>query len=211
MSGNDVRLVAREGIPVLIVILVLAIAAFVSSSAVLFSVLTVLFLLALYIFREPVCELPCAPLGVLSPANGEVLSVCDVEDYRLSRRAKKIRIRMSPLDVHGLRCPTEGKVMNQWSSTGGEQEFPREYAWWIQTDEGDDLVFALGLGGLAVYSRVTIVSGQRMGQGQRCGYLYLAGTFDLYLPENVRVKVEAGDSLVAGASILADYVHETAV
>ena len=99
--------------------------------------------------------------------------------------------------------------MNQWSSSDKNDEFKREYAYWIQTDEGDELVFSLGMGDMAFYSRLSITSGQRVGHGQRCGFLYLAAVFDLYIPDNARVKVEIGDRVNAGTSIIGEYIHKT--
>ena len=208
MSGNGVRLVAREGIPVLFGLLSLATISYVSAGIFLALLFVILFALGLYLFRDPRCELPSAPLAVLSPASGVIESINQVEDYRLSRRAQKVRIRMSPWDTHCLRCPTEGKVMKQWSSTENNDEFDCECAYWIQTDEGDDLVLSLGMGKLAVYRKLSIAPGERAGHGQRCGYLYLASVFDIYVPENARLKVEVGEQVNAGTSIIGEYVHQ---
>ena len=207
MSGNGVRLVAREGIPVLLSLLALEIITYVTVGVLPAALFVLLFALALYIFRDPKCELPSAPLAILSPASGEVESVCEVEDYRLSRRALKIRIRMSPWDTHSLRCPTEGKVMKQWSSNDNNKEFDCECAYWIQTDEADDLVLALGLGKMAIYRKLNITPGERAGHGQRCGFVYLTSVFDVYLPATARIKVETGDKVNAGTSIIGEYVH----
>lgn len=209
MSGNGDRLIAREGMPVLLALVVLAAVSYVFAGLWFFLLVALLFVVAIYLFRDPRCELPSAPLGILSPASGQVVSITEVEDYRLSRRALKVRIKMSPWNTHSLRCPTEGKVMNQWASSEAKQEFKREYAYWIQTDEGDDLVLSLGIGALAIYSRLSICSGHRAGHGQRCGFLYLAATFDVYLPENARLKVEAGERVSAGSSIIGEYVHDS--
>ena len=207
MSGNGVRLVAREGIPVLLVLLLLASVSYVTAGIFVFLLVMLVFALALYQFRDPKCELPSAPLAILSPASGIIESITEVEDYRLSRRAQKVRIRMSPWDTHCLRCPTEGKVMKQWSSNENNTEFDLECAYWLQTDEGDDLVLSLGMGKLAIYRKMSIVPGERAGHGQRCGFIYLAAVFDLYFPENARVKVEVGEKVSAGTSIIGEYVH----
>jgi len=209
MSGNGHRLVAREGVPFLVTLLVLAVAAWVSFGPVA-SMAIVLLLLApaLVLFREPVCVLPSAPLAVLSPAGGRVVSVEKTSDPWLSRPAIRIRVRILPWDPHNLRSPVEGKVMNQWSGTEHGREFDRQYAYWLQTDEGDDLLLALGMGRGAKYTRISLTSGQRAGHGQRCGFLYFSGTIDVYIPDSARAMVTAGDRVRSGSSILAQFVHE---
>lgn len=207
MSGNEQRIIANEGAPVLVALLILAAATYILIG--LFSSLffILLFFMAGFLFRDPLCEIPAAPLAVLSPASGRVLSVSQVDDPWLSRPAIMIRIEISVWDVHSLRCPTEGKIMNQWSTGDGKQEFDRQYAYWLQTDEGDDLLMALGINSAAKFTRMTIFAGERAGQGQRCGFLYFAGVIDVYLPENSRISIKAGDKVAAGSAILGQFVH----
>lgn len=211
MSGNGQRVFAKEGQPILIALLVLAAAMYILFG--LFSALFVilLFIAAAILFRDPLCQVPAAPLAVLSPASGRVLSVSQVEDPWLSRPATMVRIKISAWDAHGLRCPTEGKVMNQWSSGNDRQEFDRQYAYWLQTDEGDDLVMALGMNSAAKFTRMSIFAGKRAGQGQRCGFLYFAGVIDVYLPENSRISIKTGDRVTAGTAILGLFVHSDGI
>lgn len=207
MSGNGHRLIAREGVPVLVALLVLATAANVFLGLISSLFIVLLFVFAAVLFRDPRCELHSAPLAVLSPAGGRVLSITKTEDPWLSRPAIRIRIKNSPWDTHSLRCPTEGKVMNQWSSSEGKQEFDRQYAYWIQTDEGDDLLLALGMNNAAKFARMTLTSGQRAGQGQRCGFLYFAGVIDVYLPDNSRLTISPGEQISSGSTIIGQFVH----
>ena len=207
MSGNGHRLIAREGIPVLFSLLVLTIITYIFIG--FFSSLIFLLLVPIagFLFRDPVCDVPAAPLAIISPASGRVMSVSQIEDPWLSRSAIRVRIKISPWDVHSLRSPIEGKVMNQWSSSDAKSEFTRQIAYWIKTDEGDDLLMALGMNSGAKYTHMSLYSGNRAGQGQRCGFLYFAGVIDIYLPENSRVNVKAGEQLISGTDILGQFVH----
>ena len=208
MSGNGRRLIVREGIPVLAVLLLATIAGYAFFGWLESIVFLLLLATAIFLFRDPVCEVPADPLAILSPASGEIVSICEVEDYWLSRRAQRIRIKLSIADTHSLRSPIEGKVINQWHSTEAGGEFKRHCAFWIQTDESDDLVFGLGMDTPALFTRMTLRSGERAGQGQRCGYLYLSGTVDIYVPENARLQLGSGDVVSAGTSILAHFVRK---
>jgi phosphatidylserine decarboxylase len=207
MSGNGHRLIAREGMPVLLILLILTIITYIFLGLFSSLLFLILFFIAVFLFRDPVCEVPAAPLAILSPASGRVLSVMSVKDGWLSRSAIRIRIKISAWDAHSLRSPIEGKVMNFWSACDGTAEFSRQVAYWIKTDEDDDLVMLVGMDSGSRFTRVNIQSGERTGQGQRCGFLYISGIIDIYLPENARVSVNEGDQLMSGADILGEFVH----
>ena len=98
--------------------------------------------------------------------------------------------------------------MNQWYAQDPAGEFKRHCAFWIQTDEADDLLLALGMGNAAMYTRIGLVAGERAGQGQRCGFLYFSGVVDVYLPENARLVVEQGASIQAGTTILGYFIRK---
>ena len=208
MSGNGKRLIAREGIPVLAILLLATVLCYVFSGFALSLFFAALLLSGVFLFRDPVCEVPADPLAIVSPASGEIVSICEVEDYRLSRRAQRVRIKLSLGDTHSLRSPIEGKVLNQWHSSEAGGDFQRYCAFWIQTDESDDLVLGLGMDAAAMFTRMTLSSGQRAGQGQRCGFLYLSGTIDVYVPENARIELTSGEHVCAGTTILAHFVRK---
>jgi phosphatidylserine decarboxylase len=208
MSGNGHRLIAREGIPILVALLVMATVDYVFFGFFSSLFLLFLFFIAVFLFRDPKCDVPAAPLAVLSPASGRVLSIDKTQDPWLSRPSIKIRIKISPWDPHSLRSPIEGKVIKQWSSSDADQDFDRQYAYWIRTDEGDDLLMALGMNSGAKFTRLSIHSGQRTGQGQRCGFLYFTGVIDIYLPDNSRINIKANEKVMSGAAILGQFVHE---
>ncbi len=115
---------------------------------------------------------------------------------------------MSSLDVYSLRSPVEGKVMEQWSEKCKEENGQRKFAFWIRTDEGDDIVTVFRLRPCASFCfRIYIQSGERLGQGQRCGFLYFGGTVDVFIPANSKLEVEPGQSITSGEDILASLVH----
>jgi len=203
-------IVAREVRLVLVVLLLLAVSAKVFLG---WQAAVALLLLAapfIYVFRDPVCCVPASPLGVLSPASGTVVSIETVTDPWLNRTAKRCRIRMSLFDIHTLRSPSEGKIRNQWFAATEEPGLKRRYTYWIQTDEGDDVVLSVATGNFAPFTMLDLQCGERTGQGQRCGYLYFAGVIDILLPERTRIDLKPGDSVNAGSSILGQLIrHKT--
>ena len=186
-------------------------------SSIVSFVLAIIFCFFLFLLRDPQRTIPSLPLAILSPVEGRVILIDEVNDPWLNlrginRQAKRIRIKMSSLDVYSLRSPVEGKVMEQWSEKCKEENGQRKFAFWIRTDEGDDIVTVFRLSPCAAACfRIYIQSGERLGQGQRCGYLYFGGTVDIYIPENSKLKVEPGQTITSGEDVLAYLVHGSSV
>jgi phosphatidylserine decarboxylase len=83
-----------------------------------------------------------------------------------------------------------------------------QYSSWIKTDEDDDVVVVMGSSSSGRSPRCYIQSGERVGQGQRCGYARFGAKLTLYIPVNSRVEVKPGDNIHAGSDILAKLVHK---
>lgn len=154
----------------------------------------VLALLLIAKFHDPSRTAPGASLGVVSPVDGVVLAVeTDQHDSCLDRRAVCIRLQVSLFGAYSLRTPIEGKVQQP----GGGQR-----GLWLRTDEGQDVVVAPRRWWLwPPVARVRI--GQRLGHGQRCGFVRLARQLEVWVPTEARLEVAAGARVRAGESILA--------
>ena len=162
----------------------------------------------LYLFRDPPRRVPASPLGVVSPVDGLVLSVEEANDPWLGRPALRIVLGMRPQGVFSVRSPVEGKVSKQWLPVRGEPSRPRGYAQWVRTDEGDDIVLVIKPA-LVVRRPVCYVeAGQRVGQGQRCGYIPFGTRLEVFLPEGTRVSVEPGQKVFSGTDIIASLIHK---
>lgn len=210
MATNANPLIARQGWPLIGLLLILAGAAKVFVGWTTAAVLLVLMLAVTFVFRDPRRVIPPAPLAIVSPTSGRVTAIKEVTDPWLERKARRCSIRMSLLDVHSLRSPIEGKVMDQWSSEPEEPGIRRRYTYWIRTDENDDVILSLALGLSAVLVKLTMQCGDRIGQGQPCGFLYFAGLVELYLPEHTRLQVREGDRIDSGTAVIGKLVHNRA-
>jgi len=199
--------IAREVRIFVVVLVLLAISAKVILGWLPALSLLLLIVPVVFIFREPQCRIPAIPLAVVSPANGKVIAIETVTDPWLKRTAKRYRLQMSFQHIHTLRSPIEGKVRNQWTSSSDEPRITRRYTYWIQTDEGDDVVFSVATGPLAPFTRINLRSGERTGQGQQCGYLYFAGLIDVLVPETTRMEKKVGDTVDCGSDILGQLIH----
>ena len=202
-------IVAREIRLTLIILIIVAIVfkVYLGWLPALLSLCLILFVA--YLFRDPKCKIPSAPLAIVSPISGHILEVENTTDTWLNRPAVKIRIGMSYLDVHILRSPIEGKVRNQWAQTESKNGIKNRYTYWIQTDEGDDIVYSIGTVNFSPFLGINLRCGERTGQGKKSGYLYFSGIVDVYIPENSRVLINPDEKIDAGSSILALIIHKS--
>ncbi len=177
--------------------------------------LWLLCLLLAYLFRDPARAIPPAPLGVVSPADGVVLSVDRVHDNYLERDAIRVSIRMNRLGSYVTRAPIEGKIIQHWCKPSvvegdAKNRAQDHYAMWLQTDENDDVVLVMGVGRRALKPICYHHSGERIGQGERCGLIRFGGYLEVLLPANTRIQVAEGDRVTAGSDILASLIHQIA-
>lgn len=166
-------------------------------------------------FRDPHRKVPAEPLGIICPADGKVIKVDTVEDPYLKRTAQRISIFMNVFNVHANRSPTEGKIKERWYHPGkffnasfdkASSENERN-ALWIQTDEKDDVVVVQVAGLLARRILCYVQPGERIGQGERYGFIRFGSRVDVYLPKNSKIQVSLGDKVTSGTDIIAMLIH----
>lgn len=166
-------------------------------------------------FRDPHRKIPAEPLGIICPADGKVIKVDTVTDPYLEREALRISIFMNVFNVHSNRSPTEGKVMERWYHKGrffnaaldkAAAENERN-ALWLQTDEQDDVTVVQVAGLIARRILCYKQPGDRIGQGERFGFIRYGSRVDVYLPSNSTPQVSLGDKVTAGRDIIARLVH----
>lgn len=176
-----------------------------------------LFAYLVYLFRESVVEIPNIPLAVLSPGDGRVVDVVEDRDRWLDREALRARVELGGLGIGVLRSPIEGKIMNYWTSaqpfdepgtidaSGGS---PNCYSIQVQADEGDDVVFAVS--SLRPISRfkLYVAPGERIGIGQRCGFIYFGSVVDVFMPLDTNPEAQPGHAAHSGSTVLGHLVRD---
>ena len=182
---------------ILAAVLVMQVAGFYASLA-----FWVLSLLLAVIFRDPDRDVPAVPLAIVCPADGRVSSISMMHDPYLDRPAIRVVIQMNPYGVFSTRSPVDGKVLDPPNIPPGVP-----HGVWLRTNEGDDIVLVMNRGRLHSTPRCYVRIGDRVGQGQRCGFIHLGGQVDLYLPESSRTLVTAGDWVQGGSDVIAKLIH----
>lgn len=165
-----------------------------------------------YLYRNPDREVPAAPLGIVSPADGTVEYAASCHDPYLDREAICVNLQMGLLDAYPIRSPVEGKVMQRWHrAPGGDRDGEDEhlnYAIWIQTDENDDIVMVMRRHSSWRAPRCYVHSGERVGQGQRCGMIRFGAEVQLLLPKDTRVETQSGRRVSAGSDLVGTLVRK---
>jgi len=200
--------VAREGLPFIVVPAVLGAGLVLAGRRALALPFAAASLVSLGFFRDPEREVPSVPGGVLSPADGRVLSVDAVED-RFVGPAVRVAIFLSPLDVHVNRAPVAGLVVGTVYSRG------RFLAAYRSEAEDANERCSLHLQGDA--ARVTVVQiagvvarrivcrvrpGDKLIAGERFGMIRFGSRTDCVMPRGTDVRVRVGDRVTGGITVL---------
>ncbi len=168
----------------------------------------VLFVILLFIFRDFKRSVPAVPLAVVSPVDGKISAIDESHDPYLDRAVQRIHIRQSIFGEFNVHSPVEGKVQNLWVTSPTTPD-SSQLAIWIQTDEADDAVMTADLSSPLRHATCNISAGEKLGQGQRCGFLAFACDLVVYLPTTAHIAIKVGQSVRAGSDMLAEFVRET--
>lgn len=105
---------------------------------------------------------------------------------------------------------TEGKIIQQWlDPEEDDDERSLAHAIQIKTDENDDIMIVLRPGRFLKKLSCDAVIGQRIGQGHRCGIIPFGSCVDVYVPVTSIIKVNVGETVDAGTSVLASLKHHS--
>jgi phosphatidylserine decarboxylase len=167
-------------------------------------------------FRDPWGRRPAtdAPNDMVSPADGKVSAVFDVEHHTaIGGPAKVIRIFLSVLDVHINRFPCDGVVAATTNTPGkyldarsAESAKVNESTVTVLTIASGESIGIRQISG-AIARRIVCGAhiGSRAKRGARFGMIKFGSTTELILPRPADVKshVVVGDRVTGGVTILA--------
>lgn len=182
----------------------------------------VVFVLIAWFFRDPKRIIPTEPGVVVSPADGKVVDIEELEfDEFVGGPAVKIGIFLSIFNVHINRAPVAGKVIGLKYRAGKylnalrpesareneqlalllEQPFPPYRGMVIRQITG------------AIARRIVcwMKPGDTLEAGQQFGMIKLGSRTELVMPreEGLEIRTQLGEKVQAGSSVLACYSVET--
>jgi phosphatidylserine decarboxylase len=208
MKPGPLRL-AREGYPFLIIFAALGV-----GGGFLFwpigLAFGLLFAFTLYFFRDPERVPPADPELLVSPADGTILKVEELEGPYLSGTYRKISIFMSPLDVHVNAIPCNGTVREIAYHPGkffvaslDKASIHNERNAVVLETPGGFRVAFVQIAGLVARRIVCYArSGRAVQRGERYGMIRFGSRMEVCLPPQWPVLVQPGDKVFAGQSPL---------
>ncbi|VAX11296.1 hypothetical protein MNBD_GAMMA25-1729 [hydrothermal vent metagenome] len=202
--------VAKEGMPLLIAVIVGALVLQMLYGSITWPAWLVVVVVG-WLLRDPQRATPASPLGIVAPVDGKIIAVDICKDPYLSSESLKISIRMPLTGTFTLRSVTEGNIIQHWMGETIPHGTGHAHAVWLQTDEEDDVVLALSPGHFFGRIACYLSTGDRVGQGRRCGYIPLGAQLDIYLPVDSPARVKVGDKVFGGESLIAQFVHRTPI
>ncbi len=172
----------------------------------------------LFFFRDPARTIPGEAGVLVSPADGKVVEIEQVDDCPLMPgKALKIGIFMSVFNAHVTRAPAEGTVTTISYVPGSFFNALRERS--AVDNESNSVVLncpkvpgkSVMVKQIAGVLARRIVCGCKLGQrlerGESFGMIKFGSRVEVYLPycEALQVAVSKGDKVKAGSSVLLRY------
>jgi phosphatidylserine decarboxylase len=164
-------------------------------------------------FRDPTRQGPRGDGLVISPADGKVISIAQVEEAMyLHKKATRVSIFMNVFNVHVNRYPVTGEIeivhynpgefmvashekaslVNEQSSVG------------IKPEKGPQVLVRQIAGSIARRIVTDGNPGEIARQGERMGMIRFGSRVDLFLDPSASVKVELGQKVSAGLTVIAE-------
>ncbi len=179
-----------------------------------YGIAIILFLLIVNFFRSPKRICNQIKNAVITPADGEVVVIEDVDEPEYFKaKCKQVSIFMSPLNVHVNWYPVGGKILYSKHHSGrfmgaylpkSSTENERTSVV-IKTDDGKEILVRQVAGAMARRIVCYAKEGTDIQQGEQMGFIKFGSRLDLYLPIDSDIKVKIGDK-VTGTQTTVAYI-----
>jgi len=174
--------------------------------------------LVVYFFRDPARVIPQAADAIVSPADGTIAEVTEIDHYDFfDGPAIRVGIFLSIFNVHVNRSPRATRVVDMHYKPGEflnamnpDSALRNEYMWiGLEETTAPHRRFAVrAISGLIARRIVcTLKPGDTVQRGEKFGMIKLGSRTELILPrDGVQVEVTMGQKVKAGNTVLARYV-----
>ena len=174
---------------------------------------TVLAVWVVAFFRDPERAWARGERLVVSPADGKVVSVVEVDEPSFFHgRAQRVSIFMNVFDCHVNRYPTDGTVAYRHYNPGEFGHAAAEKS--SLSNEQSSVGLATSRGKVLVRQIAGLVArrivtdhtvGTVVHQGERLGMIRFGSRVDLFLPIGTRLLVHVGDTTRVGVTVVAEW------
>jgi phosphatidylserine decarboxylase len=193
---------------------------FVLGLAGVLGLLWVLFVLfTFYFFRDPDPAVPAGKNLVLAPGHGKVDTIdTTTEPEFLGGECQRISIFLSVFNVHVQNAPLTGRIAYFKHSPGQYlnamradcSQYNENVLLGIVAGEpmGEKIGVRLIAGLIARRIIPWVAQNDIVQRGERISLIQFGSRVDVYLPMNAKIKVELGQHVVGGESVLAELVEK---
>ncbi len=174
--------------------------------------LTIIIIFCLNFFRDPDRIIPKQDNLILSPADGKVIKIDEMDDPISKEKLKIVSIFLSVFNVHANRMPVNGtfidvqyvrgKFLAAFDHKASDQNERTEIK--IKTKFG--IIQVKQIAGLVArrilcYAKV----GEEMKAGGRLGFIRFGSRTDIILPADINLQIELNQKVLGGETVIGKY------
>lgn len=176
--------------------------------------LVVFYFFIVRFFRVPLINVEKNENNILSPANGKIVVIEQVEEKEfLNSICTQISIFMSPNDVHLNRYPVsgvikylkyhKGKYLLAWNPKSSSLN--ESYTIVIENKDKVQILVRQIAGFVARRIKCYAELEKNVEQGQELGFIKFGSRVDIFIPLNCNIKVKLNQCVKGGKTILANF------
>jgi len=171
-----------------------------------------LLLFTLWFFRDPPRRIPDGPGLIVSPADGRVTDIGEIEETEvLQQRVRRVGIFLSVFDVHVNRAPADCRVVYTADFEGSYHDARSPAAsthntartWGFECPDGLVLVVRQITGAIARRIVPWARLDETLARGQHFGMIRFGSRTEICLPLEAEVTVQIGQHVKGGSTVLA--------
>lgn len=185
-------------------------------SGVLFGLWIIFALFTFYFFRDPDPMTPAGANLVISPGHGKVDAIdTTTEPDFMGGECQRISIFLSVFNVHVQNSPVTGRVayfkhtpglyLNALSADSAK--FNENVLIGIDSVEpGGEKIGVRLIAGLIARRIIPWISqNEAVRRGERISLIQFGSRVDIYLPKHAKIKVNLGDKVIGGETVIASF------
>jgi phosphatidylserine decarboxylase len=171
-----------------------------------------LFIFHFFFFRDPDREIPVNENIIISPADGKIIKISEVEENQyLHSKAICVSIFMSVFDVHVNRMPVSGEIDFLDYRSGkfipayknNSSELNEQMMVGINSARGKVMIKQIA-GIIARRIVCYLKKGNKVMTGERFGMIKYGSRVDLFLPRTSKIYVKLHEKVRAGETIIGE-------
>jgi phosphatidylserine decarboxylase len=213
-------MIAPDGVKVIVITLLIFIVFIVLTYffpvlplKILTGIIAIVFLFNFYFFRDPDRTIPEGNDLIISPADGTVVLIEEVEEpYYFKSKVRRVSIFLSVFNVHVNRMPVsgivefvkyiKGKFLVAFADKASEEN--EQSIIGIKHEKGK-ILFKQIAGIIARRIVYHVDEGDSVQAGDRFGLIRYGSRVDMFFPENVKLKISVKDKVYGGETVIGEF------